>query len=134
MGLNLNLDKCAVQTSNADAPIRPIEIDGQRIPMVSAFSGGTQYTLQGRCTAEIKGRIAAAWSKFCALWPVLGKRDGNLATRLRLFDTCVSQSALWCCESWLITKKEKDLLKTTQNCMLRRIAGPRRKVDETWVE
>ena len=76
MGLNLNLDKCAVQTSNADAPIRPIEIDGQRIPIVSASSGfkvlGTQYTLQGRCTAEIKGRIATAWGKFYALWPVLG--------------------------------------------------------------
>lgn len=137
-GLNLNLDKCAVQTSNADAPIQPIEIDGQRIPMVSASSRfkvlGTQYTLQERCTAEIKGRIAAAWSKFYALRPVLGKRDGNLDKRLRFFDTCVSQQALWCCESWPITMKEKDLLRTTQNCLLRRLAGPRRKIDETWVE
>jgi hypothetical protein len=137
-GLNLNLDKCLVQTSRANVRIHPIEIDGQCIPMVDSSDGfkvlGTMFTLQGRCSMEVKARIAAAWGKFHALWPVLGKRDGDLRKRLRLFDACVSQSALWCCESWLITKKEKDLLKSTQNNMLRRIAGPRRAPDESWVE
>ena len=46
----------------------------------------------------------------------------------------VTQTALWCCESWLITQKEKQLLQTTQNAMLRRIAGPRRRPDEDWLD
>lgn len=28
-GLNLNFDKCLVQTNNSDATVRPIELDGQ---------------------------------------------------------------------------------------------------------
>ena len=40
---------------------------------------------------EVKAQIAAAWGKFHALWPVLGKRDGDLRNRLRLFDARVSQ-------------------------------------------
>ena len=41
---------------------------------------------------------------------------------------------LWCCESWLITQPEKRLLKTTLHAMLRRIAGPRRRPLEDWLD
>jgi hypothetical protein len=78
--------------------------------------------------------MAAAWGKFHQLWPLLGKRDGNIHKRLRLFDTCVSQTLLWCSESWLLTQNEKRLLRSTQNHMLRRIAGPRRAPDELWID
>lgn len=137
-GLNLNVDKCLVQTNGAGTIPKHIEIDGQTIPIVSASEGfkvlGTQFTLRGRCSAELKCRMAAAWGKFHALWPLLGKRDGNLDRRLRLFDTCVTQTALWCSESWLLTQSEKRMLQTTQHAMLRRIAGPGRMPDETWVD
>ena len=33
-GLNLNLDKCLIQTSKEDALVAPIQVDGQQIPMV----------------------------------------------------------------------------------------------------
>ena len=106
--------------------------------MVSASVGfkslGTQYTLTGRCSVEVKHRVAAAWGKFHSLWALLGKRDGNLHKRLRLFDCCVTQTLLWCSESWLVTEMEKRLLRTTQNAMLRRIAGPRRRPDEDWID
>ena len=137
-GLNLNVDKCLVQSSCPDVLLQPIEIDGQRIPMVSATAGfkvlGTQFSLQGRCAAEVKSRMSAAWGKFHSLWPLLGKRDGNLSKRLRIFDSSVTQTAFWCSESWLLTRKEKQLLQTTQNSMLRRIAGPRRRPDEGYVD
>ena len=120
------------------AELQPIVIDQQPIPMVSAIAGfkvlGTQFTLEGKCSAELKCRMSAAWGKFHSLWPLRGKRDGNLGKRLRLFDACVSQTALWCSESWLLTETEKRLLQTTENAMLRRIAGPRRRPDEPWVD
>ena len=137
-GLNLNMDKCLVQTNHPGVKVAPIKVDGTEIPMVSSSVGfkflGTQYTLTGRCSAEIRARVAAAWGKLNALWPLLGKRDGNLDKRLRLFDASVSQTLLWCCESWLITQKEKQLLRTTQHAMLRRIAGLGRQPEESWVE
>ena len=137
-GLNLNLDKCVVQTNSGHVRTKSIVIEGQSIPIVSAEEGfkvlGTQFTLLGRCSVEVNKRMAAAWGKFHALWPVLGKRSGNLQKRLRVFDACVTQSALWCSESWLLTSSEKQLLRTTQHAMLRRIAGPRRAPDETWVD
>ena len=80
-GLNLNMDKCQVQTNRPNAPIVPIKLDGADIPMVPSEVGfkllGTQFTLIGRCSAELRLRISAAWGKFHALWPLLGKRDGN---------------------------------------------------------
>ena len=137
-GLSLNMEKCLVQTNSATAHIAPINVEGQSIPMVTATEGfkvlGTQFTLLGKCSAELRHRISAAWGKFHSLWPLLGKRDGNLEKRLRLFDSSVTQTALWCCESWLLTQGEKRLLQTTQNAMLRRIAGSRRKPDENWVD
>ena len=137
-GLNLNIDKCVVQASTCNARCQPLLVDGVAVPMVPPSIGfkvlGTQLTLHGRTSAEFKARISASWAKFYTLWPVLGKRDGNLHKRLRLFDSSVSQTVLWCCESWLLILKEKRLLKSTQNQMLRRIAGPRRRPLEPWVD
>ena len=137
-GLNLNLDKCVVQTNSGHVRANSIDIEDQSIPIVSAEEGfkvlGTQFTLLGRCSLELKKRMAAAWGKFHTLWPVLSKRDGDLQKRLRVFDACVTQSALWCSESWLLTSSEKQLLRTTQHAMLRRMAGPRRAPDESWVD
>ena len=137
-GLNLNLDKCLIQSTRTDLCEEFVEVDGHHIPVVAGCKGfkalGTQFTLHGRTSAELKARMGAAWGKFRALWPILGKRDGNLLKRLRLFDSCITQTALWCNESWLLTKVEKRLLRSTQNNMLRRIAGPRRKPEEQWVD
>ena len=89
-GLNLNVDKCLFQTSSATATASPIKTDRQSIPMVSASEGfkvlGTQFTLNGRTSTEVQSCMAAAWAKCFSLWPILGKRDGNLEKRLRLFD------------------------------------------------
>ena len=79
---------------------------------------------------EVWAHVAAAWAKFNQVWPLIGKRDGNIDKRLRLFDMCVSQTLFWCNESWHINKKERQLLQTMQHRMLRRIAGPRCDPDE----
>ena len=132
------MGKCLVQTNRVDVTINPIKIDGTQIPMVSGEVGfkflGTQYTLAGRCSAELRGRVAAAWGKFHALKPLLCKANGNLAKRLRLFDSSVTQTMLWCSDSWLITQREKQLLKSTQHSMLRKIAGGRKRPSEDWLD
>jgi len=136
-GLKLNIDKCQIQTT-APTRLKALAIDGVDIPIVPASQGftvlGTKFTLRGRTSTEIKSRIAAAWGKFHQIWFILKNRDTSLAKRLRLFDAVVGQSALWCSESWSVTKEERLHIQSVQNEMLRRIAGPKRRPDEDWVE
>ena len=136
-GLNLNLDKCTIQCCRQDWQRQRIELDGICMPVVDPSVGfkilGTKFTLRGRTSAELRSRIAAGWAKFHQMKPLLCRNDGLLDKRLRMFDSTVGQSVLWCSESWIVTKEEKRLLTTAQNCMLRKIAGPRRAPDEDWV-
>eukprot|EP00973_Karenia_brevis_P053754 7466476-Karenia_brevis.AAC.1 len=46
----------------------------------------------------------------------------------------VTQTALWCNESWVVTKVEKQHFQAVQHEMLRRIAGPKRRHNEDWLE
>jgi hypothetical protein len=87
--------------------------------MVAAAEGfkvlGTMFTLTGRTAVEFSSRMAAAWGKFHQMKSSLLKIDADIRKRLRLFDTSVGQTALWCCESWLLTQDEKRALTSTQN-------------------
>ena len=94
----------------------------------------TKLTLKGRTSAEVRSRINAGWAKFHQLWHLLDKRDGMIHERLRLFDMCVTQTVLWCCESWLLTQAEKQKLHSVRHNMLRRIAGPRGGADKNWLD
>ena len=135
-GLNLNLEKCSVQT-NSGSTATHLAVDGIAVPIVDPSEGfkilGTRFTLSGRTSAEVTARINAAWGEFHKIWPLIGRRDGQMKERLRLFDMCVTQTMLWCCESWTLTKAEKQRMQTVQNDMLRRIVGPRRGAEEEWL-
>ena len=135
-GINLNLEKCSVQT-NSGSTATHLAVDGIAVPIVAPSEGfkilGTRFTLSGRTSAEVTARINAAWGKFHKIWPLIGRRDGQMKERLRLFDMCVTQTMLWCCESWTLTQAEKQRMQTVQNDMLRRIAGPRRGAEEEWL-
>ena len=110
-GLSLNFDKCAVQSNSPNGMNGEVIVDGECIPIVHPTQGfkvlGTQVTLLGRTTVELQARIAAAWGKFHKLWPLIGKRDGPLDKRLKLFDMTVTQTMLWGSESWNLTVVEK---------------------------
>ena len=140
-GLNLNSDKCKVQTTNPNWQRHRTDFDDVNIPLVDPRVGfkilGAQFTLKGRTSAELLARIAAGWAKFPQMKPMLCRIDGLPDERLRIFDACMGQSVLWCAESWVPTKKVKRMLTTTQNCMLRRVTGPRRAPGEmiiTWLK
>ena len=53
---------------------------------------------------------------------------------MKLFDATVTQTVLGCTESWVMTGAEKRMLKSTKNCMLRRILGTKRAPGQTWVD
>ena len=139
IGLRVNDDKCVVQCSRARTYGDSQLIVGSRtLPIVRREDGfrilGTTLSLDGKTDIEFQNRMRAAWGKFHGMWPLLGKRDTSVRKRLRLFNSTVSRTALWCSESWALTVDEKQQLRTTQREMLRRIAGPRRVPEESYVD
>ena len=118
-----------------------MKVDDLELPIVSSLQGfmvlGTLYTLSDRVSKKLRRRIACAWGKFHQIWPLLARRHTDLNRRLRLFDSTVSKTMLWCCESWTLTVDEKRMLLTTQRAMLRRFAATRRRPEQdfiTWVQ
>ena len=136
-GLRLNASKCNVQT-NTKVPtaVATLHVDDLELPIVSSADGfmvlGTLFTLSGRVSKELKRRTACAWGEFHQIWPLFARRHTCLHRRLRLFDSTVSKTMLWCCESWALTSEEKRMLLTTQRAMLRCFAATRRRPDQDY--
>ena len=135
----MNVDKCVVQSNcfrNVGGP--SILLDGIEMHVVAAQVGfqvlGTKYTLCGGVGAEFDNRIAAGWAEFYSILPLLRKKHTSCKKRLRLFNAVVGRSILWACESWTLTAKQKQTLKSAQRNMLRRFLAPARKPEEGWVE
>jgi hypothetical protein len=82
---------------------------------------------------EFRARVNAAWANFWKLWPLLGKRDGNLEKRFKLLQSTVAMSLLWCSETWTLTVKQKRYLRSVQRLMLRKILFVRRRPEEEYV-
>jgi hypothetical protein len=77
---------------------------------------------------EIKHRMSKAWAKFAMYKEELTNKTYSLKSRLRLFQSVVTPSALYCCGSWTMTADRERLLRTTQRKMLRNILGGKRQV------
>ena len=135
-GLKLNDSKCVIQT-NANFRTPTLKAGDLTIPIVSATEGfkilGTQFTLLGRTSAELQKRISSAWGCFHRIWPLLRRRNSSLRKRLLIFDSDVRAALLWCCDSWNLTSAERRQLQTAERAMLRRFAGPRRRLEEDFV-
>ena len=108
--LGLNLEKCNIQTKSGSSATYLV-VDGVAVPIVSPSEGfkilGARFMLSRRSSADITGRINAAWGKFHKILPLSGSCKGRMTERLRLFDICVGQTKLWCCESYTLTHAEK---------------------------
>ena len=105
IGLNVNADKCNLQCSNWPADRSGVlEVDGIAYPVVQRNGRfglrGTVFTLDGSSEVEFDHGIKAAWSKFWSLRRLLGKRDGSLTQRLRLLESSVAKTRLWCTRTW----------------------------------
>ena len=106
IGLNVNPEKRSVQYSTPGGS-NSLDLEGQQLPIVSRDVGfkvlGTMFTLNGSTHAEFNNRMRSAYAKFNSLYEVFGKRDASIQKRLHLFQATVTQSALWCSESWTLT-------------------------------
>ena len=58
----------------------------------------------GEASEAVSARIGSAWKKFRELSGVLvGKQDLSLKQRGKIYQCCVRQVLLYCCETWELT-------------------------------
>ena len=114
-----------------------INVDGQYIPIVPSVSRfkvlGVQVAISGGTSAEFEHRLAAAWAKFHSLKHLLCRKGASILRRLKMFDSIVSKTALWCSAARNLTKEQLRRLRSTRNEMIRRIVGNWRHPNEEYV-
>ena len=104
VGLKLNIQKTKIMASG---PITSWKIDRETVEAVSDFIlGGSQITVDGDCSHEIKRRLLLGRKVMTNLDNVLKSRDLTLPTKVRLVKTMVFPVVVYGCENWTIKKAE----------------------------
>ena len=104
VGLKLNIQKTKIMTSGL---IASWQIDGETMETVADFIlGGSQNTVDGDCSHEIKRHFLLGRKVMTNLDSILKSRDITLSTKDCLVKAIVFPVAMYGCESWTIKKAE----------------------------
>lgn len=140
IGLAINWKKC-LWTCNREVDYS-ISVQGVVVSHCAASLGfpylGSLLTLDGKSSVTLDHRIAASWRAFYARKEVWRSR-ASFESKVRVFRLVVESCALFGCESWHLTRKERNLLDSTMCRMLRKILNYKRRPQpdgtvETWLE
>ena len=105
VGLKLNIQKTKIVASG---PITSWEIDGETVETASDFILlGSQITVDGDCSHEIKRRLPLGRKVMTNLDSILESRDITLSTKVHLVQAMVFPVVMYGCESWSIKKAER---------------------------
>ena len=95
---------------------------GEVIKQVNIFKYlGYMINSDGRCSTEIKRRIAIAKDSFKKMSPIFKNHNILMATKHRVLKAYVWSILLYGCESWTITVDIRKKLEATEMWFLRRM-------------
>ena len=96
-GLKMNIQKTKIMASG---PITSWQIDGETV--ADFILGGSNITVDGDCSHEIKRRLLLGRKVMTNLDSILKSRDIALPTKVRLVKAMVFPVVMYGCESWTI--------------------------------
>ena len=103
-GLKLNIQKTKIMASS---PITSWQIEGEKVETVTDFIFlGSQITVDGDCSHEIKRCLLLGRKAMTNLDSVLRSRDKTLPTKIHVVKAMVFPVVMYRCESWTIKKVE----------------------------
>ena len=104
VGLKHNIQKTKIM---AYGPITSWQIDGETVETVLDFVfWGSNITVDGDWSHEIKRRLPAGWKAMTNLDSILKSRDITLPTKVYLVKAMDFPVVMYGCESWTIKKAE----------------------------
>ena len=71
--------------------------------------------------AELSHRTSKAWAKYGVFRNELHDRKVPINLRMKLFNTVITPTILYGCETWTMTKARESKLRTVQRNMLRQL-------------
>ena len=105
VGLNLNIQKMKIMASGS---ITSWEIDGETVETASDFIlGGSEITVDGDCSHEIKRRLVLGRKVMTHLDSVLKSREITLPTKVHLVKAMFFPVVMYGCETWTVKKTER---------------------------
>ena len=134
LGMKINMKKTKVMY-NEYATIKPVHIGTQEVEQVNDYVYlGQLVTMQNDKSDEIKRRIAAGWGVFGQYRDIL-KSKIPLSLKRKVYNQCIQAAMTYGCQTWAVTKRMQDRLKTTQRSMERAMIGITRRDHRTneWV-
>ena len=140
MGLSLNVKKteCMVISKKHINPECSVNIRGDLIKQVQKFKYlGYIITSDGRCSTEIKRRIAIAKDSFTKMKSIFRNHDISMATKFRVLKAYVWSVLLYGCECWTITEELKKKLEAAEMWFIRkmlRVSWTEKKTNEAVLE
>ena len=106
VGLKLNIQKRKIMASS---PITSWEIDRETVETVSDFIFlSSKITADGDCSHEIKRHLLLGRKVMTNLDSIFKSRDITLLTKVRLVKAMVFPVVMYGCESWTVTKAERQ--------------------------
>ena len=113
VGLCPSWSKTKVQNLAAGPSPLSVSIDGQSVEAVDSFIYlGSEVNSSGYCLSDVRRRIGIASSVMSQLDRTWKQARLSLATKLRIYQSCVMSTLLYGSECWCLLKKESDLLQS----------------------
>ena len=119
----LSLAKSKIQNVGLGAALPALPVSANTVDSVSEFIYlSSEISSDGHSTLEMMRRIALATLVMNQLGQVWRQRNLRLATKLRLYETCVLSVLLYCSESWTLLQADVDRLQAFHMRSRRRLA------------
>ena len=134
LGMKINMKKTKVMY-NDYTNIIPVHVGTQEVEKVNDYVYlGQLVTMKNDKSDEIKRRIAAGWGAFGQYREIL-KSKIPLSLKRKVYNQCIQAAMTYGCQTWAVTKRMQDRLKTTQRSMERAMLGITRRDHRTneWV-
>ena len=134
LGMKINMKKTKVMY-NDYTNIIPVHVGTQEVEKVNDYVYlGQLVTMKNDKSDEIKRRIAAGWGAFGQYRDIL-KSKMPLSLKRKVYNQCIQAAMTYGCQTWAVTKRMQDRLKTTQRSMERAMLGITRRDHRTneWV-
>ena len=126
LGLHVSWAKTKIQNAGHGTALPALSVGINTVESVSEFIYlGSKISSDGHSTPEVMRRIALAASAMNQLGRVWRQKNLSIATKLRLYETCVASVLLYCSETWTLLKADVGRLQAFHMRSLRRILGIR---------
>ena len=128
-GLKVNTGKTEVMVcSRQGTSVNITDNKGTALKQVDKFKYlGITMSANGGSEEAVRARVSAAWTKWRELSGVFFDKKMPRRLKIKLYLTVIRPVLLYGAECWTVTKKEEQILETTEMRMLRRIKGVTRR-------